>query len=126
MISKVFLFETDHWLYCSSVVFKDNIYTGWVENGAWRLKYDINTHILDAYAYKSSNVPRGPVYSSTALLTWMTNPEGRDYNEVITKARELYKSGAEGDYDMTPKEKKNKEYEQYLKLKAKYEPEIPY
>lgn len=31
MASKVFLFENDHWLYCSDVTVEDGVYHGWVE-----------------------------------------------------------------------------------------------
>lgn len=32
MASKVFLFENDHWLYCSDVTEEDGVYNGWVVN----------------------------------------------------------------------------------------------
>lgn len=127
MASKVFLFGEHGWLYCSDVRLKDGVYDGWVENGAWYLVYDTKTGLLESY--RSAGEKRldwKPVTSWTGELTWMCYPQGRGYNEVIEDAKERYKAGEEANYSLestVKKTKQDKDYEQYLKLREKFDPE---
>jgi hypothetical protein len=127
VVSKVFLFGEHSWLYCSDVRLKDGIYSGWVENGAWHLIYDTKTNLLESHqgagekrlGYKS-------VTSWTGELTWMCYPQGIGYNEIIENAKDRYKAGEKANYSLEPIKKKTKEdkdYDLYLKLREKFDPE---
>jgi hypothetical protein len=127
MVSKVFLFGEHGWLYCSDVRLKDGVYDGWVENGAWHLFYD--TKIGLSESYRGAGEKRNgykPVTSWTQKLTWMCYPQGAGYNEVIENAKERHEAGEEANYSLEPIKKKTKEdkdYELYLKLRERFNPE---
>ena len=127
MVSKVFLFDEHNWLYCSEVRLKDGVYTGWVENGAWHLVYDTKSNILESYhGSVDHRYRRKPVTSWTGELTWMCYPQRSWYNAVIADAEERYKSGEEANYSLESVKKKTKEdkdYELYLKLRERFDPE---
>ena len=138
MVSKVFLFGEHSWLYCSDVRLKDDVYTGWVENGAWHLVHDTKTGLLESYqgAGEKRNGYK-PVTSWTGELTWMCYPKGTGYNEVIGDAKERYEAGEEANYSLESikkqqkedkesirnREKEDKDYELYLKLRERFDPE---
>jgi hypothetical protein len=108
--SKVFLFDENHWLYCSDVTYKNGIWTGWVENGAWYLHFDENSSILQAYNGRGEKTNGWkPVTESKTKLTWAGDPVGFGYNSVIEDARERYKSGEETNYILAKKKKRVKE-----------------
>lgn len=120
MTSKVFLFDEDSWLYCSDVTFKDGIWRGWVENGAWHLVYNTVDKSLKAY---NGPAERGePVTESNATLTWMCDPQGLGYNEVIAIARVRYIAKESANFEIGP----DKNFALYQKLKAKYENDDEY
>jgi hypothetical protein len=130
VVSKVFLFDDHGWLYCSNVrLLKDGIYTGWVENGAWHLIHDTKTEISEAY--NGAGEKRNgfePVNLWSCKLTWICYPKGAGYNEVIEDAKERYKTGEEANYSLEPIKKKSKsqednDYEFYLKLRERFDPE---
>lgn len=103
MVSKVFLFDKYNWLYCSDVRLKDEVYSGWVENGAWRMIYDTKTGLLESYqSAEEKRLGWEPVVSSASELTWMCYPQGLGYNEVIENAKKRYKSGEKSNYSLEP------------------------
>jgi hypothetical protein len=128
MTSKVFLFDNHNWLYCSGVSFKDGVWRGFVENGAWHWYYDSKTSEQRAYANEQSeNRGQEPVTVSTTTLLWAcdvpVSKSGRnDYNSVIARAEELYKSNEPSNFNIGP----DKSFELYQKLKAKYENDDEY
>jgi hypothetical protein len=113
VVSKVFLFGGRSWLYCSDVMLKDGVYSGWTENGAWYLVYDTKTKLLESY--KDAGERRNgykPVTSWKGRLTWMCYPEGIGYNTVIENAKARYKAGEEANYSLEPiKKTKTDEYD---------------
>jgi hypothetical protein len=120
-MKKVFLFGDHGWLYCSNVTFNDGVYRGWVENGAWHLRYNTDTRVTQSF---NSVREKEPVTEFVQPLTWMCSPKEtkfKDYNEVIAEAEERYKSGEASD-NILVDETVDPEYALYLKLKAKYEP----
>ena len=118
MASKVFLFDKDYWLYCSDVAFKDGVWRGWVENGAWYLVYNTKTKLLESYQSAEENrLGWKPVTSQTGELTWMCDPQGHGYNEVIAIARVRYLAKEPANFEIGP----DKDFALYQKLKAKYE-----
>ena len=84
MASKVFLFGSGHWLYCSDVTFKDGIYRGWVVNGAWKMTADTAKDTLSSVNGSYAN-----------KLSWACDPNvtGWGYNEVINDAEQRYEGG---------------------------------
>lgn len=92
MSSKVFLFENDHWLYCSDVTFEDGVYTGWVVNGAWKMQATDTTIKSTGHSYETK-------------MIWACNPNttARDYNSVIENARERYAAGEPANFKLKPK-----------------------
>lgn len=90
MASKVFLFNGDSWLYCSDLTFKDGIYKGWVNNGAWKMAADTTKDII-SYEIGVNN----------AKLLWACDPNGRfDYNDVIEDAKKRYKAGEPANFEL--------------------------
>ena len=144
MASKVFLFDTSGWLYCSDVSFQNGMWRGWVENGAWHLVY--NTMDKSLQAYRNSADERAdflPVTESKTTLTWMCDrgqqTDGRDYNQVIADAEQRYKAneptndviGVDKNFALYQKLKakyeNDDEYDLYLELREKYEDDgIPF
>ena len=119
MVSKVFLFDGCKWLYCSDVILKDGVYSGWVENGAWHLVYDTKTKLLESYqSAGEKRLGYKPVTSWTGELTWMCYPHGFGYNKVITDAEQRYKAGEEANYSLEPVKKNTTE--------DKYYDEVPF
>lgn len=125
MTSKVFLFGNYSWLYCTNVKYKNSIWTGWVENGAWFLHFDENTNISKAcYDAKSVNDP--VTTSNDIKLVWACdiNEKLRGYNEIIEDAKIRYENGEPSNLLLVDKKKPvDKEYELYLKLRDKYKPD---
>ena len=111
MASKVFLFDEQSWLYCSDVTHKNEIWTGWVENGAWFLHYDEKYEILKAYKDASEKrLGWKPVTESKVKLTWACDKSKVfGYNYVIADAEERFKAGEESNYKLTKKKKPVKE-----------------
>ena len=127
MVSKVFLFGEHSWLYCSDVRLKNDVYSGWVENGAWHLVYDTKSEMIESY-YGSVDhrYGRKPAYSWKGNLTWICYPKGTGYNEVIEDAKERYEAGEEANYileSIKKQQKEDKDYELYLKLRERFDPE---
>jgi hypothetical protein len=126
MASKVFLFDSTGWLYCSDVSFEYGVWRGWVENGAWHLVY--NTVDNSIKSYRDSADERAdylPVTESKTTLTWMCDRgqgNGRDYNEVIADAEKRY-NAKEPTNDVIGVDKN---FALYQKLKAKYENDDQY
>lgn len=87
MSTKVFLFENDHWLYCSDVTFEDGVYTGWVVNGAWKMQATDTTIKSARHSYETK-------------MIWACDPNtmSRDYNGVIDNAKARYESGEPANY----------------------------
>jgi hypothetical protein len=111
MVSKVFLFGKDHWLYCSDVELKNDIYFGEVVNGLWHLVYDTRNGILESYrAASEKRLGWQPVTTQLAELTWMCYPQGKGYNEVIEIAKQRYEAGEEANYSLEPIKKTRKDY----------------
>jgi hypothetical protein len=112
MSSKVFLFEDDHWLYCSDVTLEDGVYHGWVENGAWHLMYDTRQEGWFACHSRDAADSLEAVTKGRKKLTWACDPgKGFDYNEVIEDARVRYESGEPADYELKPEPEYEDEYE---------------
>jgi len=107
--SKVFLFNKNHWLYCSDVTHNNGIWTGWVQNGAWYLHFNENNNIFKAC--KDARSTKNPVTMIESILTWACDPFKTlfDYNSVIADAEERYKAGEEANYVLTKKKKSVKE-----------------
>lgn len=123
MTSKVFLFDEDSWLYCSDVTFKDGIWRGWVENGAWHLVYNTVDKRLKCYRDSADErVDYLPVTERNATLSWMCDPQGLGYNEVIAIARVRYIAKESANFEIGP----DKNFALYQKLKAKYENDDEY
>lgn len=123
MSSKVFLFDDNNWLYCSDVSFKDGVWRGWVVNGAWHLVY--NTVDESFKCYHDSADERAdylPINEDTATLTWMCDPQGRDYNSVIADAAQRYRANESAVVEIGI----DKNFALYQKLKAKYENDDEY
>lgn len=112
MVSKVFLFDKHNWLYCSDVRLKDEVYSGWVENGAWYMIYDTKTGLLESHqSAGEKRLDWKPVTSVIVNLDWMCYPQGIGYNVVIDNAEDRYKSGEEANYSLEPiKKVKTGEY----------------
>ena len=88
MASKVFLFENDHWLYCSDVTVEDGVYHGWVENGAWEM-------------WATDTTVKSRQHTHETKIVWACDPgEGFDYNSVIVDAQERYAAGEPANYDL--------------------------
>jgi hypothetical protein len=120
MVSKVFLFNEDHWLYCSDVELVDGVYTGDVVNGAWYLAHDTKTNTSKAYRTSGERRNgRNPVNTLTSNLIWMCYPyKSRfDYNSVIEDAKERYKAGEEANYSLEPTARE---------IEEEYDDEIPF
>lgn len=119
MAYKVFLFGNDQWLYCNDVSFEDGVYHGEVINGSWHLMY--NTKTKDWLACHSrEDADNGiAVTKGCENLTWVCDPTEVlfDYNTVIAEANERYKAGEPANFEINTK----KEFDEYKKLKAKYE-----
>lgn len=113
MTSKVFLLDQHGWFYCSNVSLKDEVYTGWVENGAWYFVYDTKTCVVESYqSEQEKRLGWKPVVSASSDLTWMCYPQGIGYNEVIENAKNRYKAGEEANYSLEPiKNPKTDEYD---------------
>lgn len=123
MASKVFLFDDHGWLYCSDVSFKDGVWRGWVENGCWHLVY--NTENQSLKAYEGAGQERNdwaPVTERTATLTWIGDPIKGNYNTVIEDAKQRYENREQPVAEIGP----DRDYELFLKLKAKYENDDEY
>jgi hypothetical protein len=123
MTSKVFLFDKQNWLYCSGVSFKEDVWRGWVENGAWHLVY--NTIDKSFKCYRDSADERAdylPINERTATLTWMCDPIKGNYNAVIADAKQRYENQEQPTAEIGP----DRDYELFLKLKAKYENDNEY
>jgi hypothetical protein len=90
MTSKVLLFETSQYLYCSDLKFKDDKYTGYVENGAWYLEYDISTSTLKCFRLNNDKIP---ILEINTSLVWMNDPIKGDYNTVIENAKHQITDG---------------------------------
>lgn len=114
MASKVFLFNKDHWIYCNNVRHIDNVWSGWVVNGAYYMIYDEVTLELSTYQSKSNVVPE--TVSENIRLTWAcdNNSSRYDYQTVICYADKEYESGVPADFELTEPEK------------TKYEDEVPF
>lgn len=113
MVSKVFLFD-GVWLYCSDVKMKDNVYSAWVNNGAWHLFYYTETNIGECFRDESEKrAAWSPVTTWTRKLTWACYPEKSsfDYNSVIEEAKERYKAGEEANYSLEPIKKIEEDYD---------------
>jgi hypothetical protein len=129
-ISKVFLFNTEYWLYCTDVAFVDDTWQGWVVNGAWYMEYDTKLGGLFVYKNKSDAASFFAVSTFKAELSWVGNIgdfDGQkriDYNDVLEDAKVRYVNGEPADYDVTP-EPVDEEYELYLRLRDKYD-DIPF
>ena len=95
MSTKVFLFEDDHWLYCSDVTLEDGVYHGRVINGAW-----------NAWIDPANNTVKSNQHSQEAKLIWACDPHQNlfDYNAVISDARVRYESGESADYELKPEQ----------------------
>ena len=107
MTSKVFLFNTGVWLYCSEVTFKDGVYHGYVVNGAWEMTADTTKDTL-SHAHGTHN----------AKLTWVCNPNemSRDYNGVIANAKARYEDGEPANFSL----------KEPVPNKEDYEDEVPF
>jgi hypothetical protein len=107
MTSKVFLFDSNCWLYCSDVTYHKGVWTGWVENGNWFMYFDQNTNVLESYeSYKDKINGRTPVSSSKVKLIWASDTIEFGYRSVILDAQERYLSGEEPNYILIDKKKK--------------------
>ena len=103
MSSKVFLFENDHWLYCSDVTFEDGVYHGWVENGAWHLMYDTKLKGWFTCHSRAAADSLVAVTKGYKKLTWACDPgKGFDYNDIISDVRERYAAGEPANYELKP------------------------
>lgn len=103
MSSKVFLFENDHWLYCSDVTFEDGVYHGWVENGAWHLMYDTKLKGWFTCHSRAAADSLVAVTKGYKKLTWACDPgKGFDYNDIIADVRERYAAGEPANYELKP------------------------
>jgi len=123
MTNKVFLFDNHNWLYCSAVSFKDGVWRGWVENGCWHLVYD--TIDKSFKCYRDSAEERNgwnPVIQGTIELTWICDPIKGRYNTVIEDAKQRYENQEQPAAEIGP----DRDYELFLKLKAKYENDDEY
>lgn len=89
MASKVFLFDNDHWLYCSDVTFEDGVYNGWVVNGNWEMWATIKSVKSKLHTYETQLI-----WACDANEKWF------DYNSVIADARERYLSGEPANYEL--------------------------
>ena len=100
MASKVFLFDNDHWLYCSDVTVEDGVYHGWVVNGAWHLMYDTDLEGWLACHSREAADSLVVVTKGRKKLTWACDPVKSlfDYNSVINDARERYAAGEPANY----------------------------
>jgi hypothetical protein len=87
MTSKVFLFENDHWLYCSDVTVEDGVYHGWVVNGAWEM-------------WATDTTVKSRQHTHETKIVWACDPNtmSRDYNGVIDNAKARYELGEPADY----------------------------
>lgn len=104
MATKVFLFENDHWLYCSDVTEEDGVYHGWVVNGAWHLMYDTKLEGWFACHSRKAADSLVAVTKGYKKLSWACDPFKNlfDYNSVITDARERYAAGEPANYELKP------------------------
>src|SRR6056297_2912052 len=104
MSYKVFLFDDDHWLYCSDVTLEDGVYHGWVVNGAWHLMYDTELEGWFACHSRAAADSLVAVTKGCKKLTWACDPAQAlfDYNTVIADARERYAAGEPADYELKP------------------------
>jgi hypothetical protein len=103
MTYKVFLFDSDNWLYCSDVTFEDGVYHGWVENGAWHLMYDTKLEGWFACHSRAAADSLVAVTKGYKKLTWACDPgKGFDYTTVINDARERYAAGEPADFKLKP------------------------
>lgn len=104
MATKVFLFENDHWLYCSDVTEEDGVYHGWVVNGAWHLMYDTKLGGWFACRSRAAADSLVAVTKGYKELVWACDPSQAlfDYNAVIADARERYAAGEPADYELKP------------------------
>ena len=90
MSSKVFLFENDHWIYCSDVTYKDGVYNGWVINGNWEM-------------WATDTTVKSRQHTHETKIVWACDPgKGFDYNDVINDARERYEAGEPADFELKP------------------------
>lgn len=103
MSYKVFLFDNDHWLYCSDVTLEDGVYHGWVENGAWHLMYDTNLKGWFACESRDHADSLVAVTKGSKELVWACDPgKGFDYNTVIEDAKKRYAAGEPADFELKP------------------------
>ncbi len=104
MSYKVFLFDNDNWLYCSDVTYEDDVYHGWVENGAWHLMYDTKLEGWMACHSRAAADSLVAVTKGYKKLNWACNPAQTlfDYNSVIKDARKRYAAGEPADYELKP------------------------
>jgi len=104
MSYKVFLFENDHWLYCSDVTLEDGVYHGWVENGAWHLMYDSKLKGWFACHSRAAADSLVAVTKGYKELVWACDPARAlfDYNSVIEDAKKRYAAGEPADFELKP------------------------
>lgn len=104
MSYKVFLFDDDHWLYCSKVTLEDGVYHGWVQNGGWHLMYDTKLEGWFACHSRAAADSLVAVTKGYKKLTWACDPARAlfDYNTVIADARERYAAGEPANYELKP------------------------
>jgi hypothetical protein len=103
MTGKVFLFDNDHWLYCSDVTLEDGVYHGWVKNGAWHLMYDTKLEGWFACESRAAANSLVAVTKGYKKLAWACDPgKGGDYNTVIADAQERYAAGEPADFELKP------------------------
>lgn len=90
MTHKVFLFENDHWIYCSDVTFEDGVYNGWVINGHWEM-------------WATDTTVKSRQHTHETKIIWACDPgKDWDYNAVIADARERYAAGEPADFELKP------------------------
>jgi uncharacterized GH25 family protein len=97
MASKVFLFDDDHWLYCSDVNYQNGVWSGHVENGNWHLRFDENTGISEAcQSYPVTIV-------ENTKMVWACDPFKAifNYNTVIEDAKKRYIAGEPANFQLT-------------------------
>lgn len=101
MASKVFLFNTGRWIYCSNVTFKDGVYHGWVVNGAYKIIIDTNKDLV----IHEIGVNNGK-------LVWAcdANEICRDYNGVIANAKQRYEDGEPANFVVKEPEPTKEDY----------------
>lgn len=92
MSSKVFLFDNDHWLYCSDLMYDGpGCYQGYVINGNYNIVIDTVVNVVN-HTYGTNE----------SKLIWACDPSAAlfDYNSVIKDARQRYAAGEPADYKL--------------------------